>query len=52
MYGPAVILRLFVKLPEILGKMRIPPKTTKLLLSYFSSLLEFLSLDSNSEWFS
>ena len=42
MYGPMHLLRLFVKMPEILGRMKIPPKRSKLLLKYIDSLLEYL----------
>jgi len=42
MYGPMHLLRLFVKMPEILGRMKIPQKRSKLLLKYIDSLLEYL----------
>ena len=42
--SPIFILRLFVKLPEILGKMNMPEKRVKMLLKYFEELLQFLEL--------
>ena len=41
-YGPVHLLRLFVKMPEILGRMRIPSKKSKLIVKYMESLLEYL----------
>ncbi len=41
-YGPVHLLRLFVKMPEILGRMKIPTKTSKLIIKYMDSLLEYL----------
>ena len=40
--GPVYLLRLFVKLPEILFKMNMPTKNTKLILKYMDSVLEYL----------
>ena len=42
MYGPIYLLRLFVKMPEILGRMKIPQKTSKVIVKYMDSLLEYL----------
>ena len=47
--GPIHLLRLFVKLPEILFKMKMPPKTSKLIVKYMDSVLEYL--DSNPDLF-
>ena len=41
-YGPSHLLRLFVKMPEILGKMTIPMKTKKLVMKYLDSVLDYL----------
>ncbi len=41
-YGPIHLLRLFVKLPEILSKMDMPVKTKKLVVKYMDSVLEYL----------
>ena len=46
-YGPIYLLRLFVKMPEILGRMKIPPKTSKILVKYLDSLLEYLESQPN-----
>ena len=46
-YGPIYILRLFVKMPEILGRMKIPPKTSKLIVKYMDNLLEYLESQPN-----
>ena len=40
-YGPIHLLRLFVKLPEILGRMNLPPKTCKLIVRYMDAVLEY-----------
>lgn len=42
-YGPVHLLRLFVKMPEILAKMRMPGKTTKLIVKYMDDVLEYLN---------
>lgn len=47
MYGPIHLLRLFVKIPEILGRMKMPPKRSKLILKYLDSLLEYLESQPN-----
>ena len=41
-YGPIHFLRLFVKLPDILGKMAMPVKTKKLVVKYMDSVLDYL----------
>ena len=42
-YGPIHLLRLFVKLPEIMGMMNsMPVKKKKLVLKYMDSVLEYL----------
>ncbi len=41
-YGPVFLVRLMVKMPHILGKMRPGPKKTKLLLKYFALILAYL----------
>ena len=42
-YGPIHLLRLFVKLPEIIGLMStMPVKKKKLVLKYMDSVLEYL----------
>lgn len=48
--GPIFLLRLFYKTPEILGKMSLPAKKRKLVVSYFEQLLAFL--EANPELFS
>ena len=40
-YGPIHLLRLFVKLPEILARMNFPPKTGKLIVKYMDAVLEY-----------
>jgi len=40
--GPVYLLRLFVKLPEILYKMNMPAKNSKLIVKYMDSVLEYL----------
>ena len=40
--GPVYLLRLFVKLPEILYKMNMPTKNSKLIVKYMDSVLEYL----------
>lgn len=40
-YGPIYLLRLFVKLPEILKRMNFPPKTSKLIVKYMDAVLEY-----------
>ena len=40
-YGPIHLLRLFVKMPEILGRMPLPPKTCKLIVKYMDAVLEY-----------
>ena len=42
-YGPSHLLRLFVKMPEILGNMTIPCKTKKIVMKYLDSVLEYLN---------
>ena len=41
-YGGAFLLRLMVKMPVVLGKMRPGPKKAKVLLKHFALLLAFL----------
>ena len=41
-YGPIHLLRLFVKLPEILGRMQIPQTRSKIIIKYIDSLLKYL----------
>ena len=41
-YGPIHLLRLFVKLPEIVGHMDMPVKTKKLVVKYMDSVMEYL----------
>ena len=41
-YGPIHLLRLFVKMPEILGRMKIPQKRSKIIIKYVDSLLKYL----------
>ena len=41
-YGPIHLLRLFVKMPEILGRMKIPPKRSKIIVKYVDSLIKYL----------
>ena len=40
-YGPIHLLRLFVKMPEILGRMNLPPKTCKMIVKYMDAVLEY-----------
>jgi male-specific lethal 3 len=40
-YGPIHLLRLFVKLPELLQRMNMPPKTCKLIVKYMDAVLEY-----------
>ncbi|XP_054979837.1 male-specific lethal 3 homolog [Sorex araneus] len=42
-YGAQHLLRLFVKLPEILGKMSLPEKNLKALLKHLDLFLQFLA---------
>ena len=46
---PVYILRLFVKMPEILFKMNAPTRNCKLIVKYMDSVLEYL--DSNLDLF-
>ena len=46
-YGPVHLLRLFVKMPEIIGRMQMPQKTSKLVMKYLDSLLEYLESQPN-----
>ena len=41
-FGPQHLLRLFVKLPEILGRMKIEEKRLTMLLKFINEFLEFL----------
>ena len=41
-YGPVHLLRLFVKMPEILGRMQIPHSRSKIIIKYIDSLLKYL----------
>ena len=41
-YGPIFLLRLFVKLPEIVGKMTMPNKTKKLVVKYMDTVIDYL----------
>ncbi|KAG7467583.1 hypothetical protein MATL_G00155310 [Megalops atlanticus] len=43
MYGSQHLLRLFVKLPEILGKMHIPDRNLKALVKHLELFLRFLA---------
>uniref|UniRef100_A0A3B3Q5V0 MSL complex subunit 3 n=1 Tax=Paramormyrops kingsleyae TaxID=1676925 RepID=A0A3B3Q5V0_9TELE len=43
MYGSQHLLRLFVKLPEILGKMHIPDKNLRALVKHLELFLRFLA---------
>ena len=47
MYGPVHLLRLFVKMPEIIARMQMPHKTFKLIMKYLDSLLEYLESQPN-----
>jgi len=47
--GPIYLLRLFVRLPEILTKMKMPQKTSKLIVKYMDSILEYF--DSHQDLF-
>jgi len=47
--SPVYILRLFVKMPEILFKMNAPTRNCKLIVKYMDSVLEYL--DSNLDLF-
>ena len=42
-YGSQHLLRMFVKLPEILGKMCFPDKNLKALVKHFEMFLRFLA---------
>uniref|UniRef100_A0A8C4XAB5 MSL complex subunit 3 n=1 Tax=Erpetoichthys calabaricus TaxID=27687 RepID=A0A8C4XAB5_ERPCA len=50
MYGSQHLLRLFVKLPEILGKMHIPDKNLKALVKHLELFLRFLA-EFNEDFF-
>ncbi|XP_040570855.1 LOW QUALITY PROTEIN: MSL complex subunit 3 [Lepeophtheirus salmonis] len=50
MYGPVYLLRLLVKLPEILKKMNLPLPRLKVLQRQISSLMDYLA--SHPEYFS
>lgn len=41
-YGPIYLLRLFVKLPEVIGKMNMPVKTKKLVIKYMDSVVDYM----------
>ena len=45
-YGPVHLLRLFVKLPDILSRMRLPPKTAKLIVKYVDHVIDYISKNS------
>jgi hypothetical protein len=42
-YGPPMLLRLLLRLPEILSRMRMAPRNSKLIAKYLEHLVEFLS---------
>ena len=42
-YGSVHLLRLFVKMPEVMAKMKLPPKTEKILIKYFENILDYLT---------
>ncbi|XP_070540062.1 MSL complex subunit 3-like [Ptychodera flava] len=48
-YGAQHLLRLFVKLPEVLGRMQIPPKTLKTLVRHIDGIVKYLALPDNVE---
>ncbi|XP_002734953.1 MSL complex subunit 3-like [Saccoglossus kowalevskii] len=48
-YGPMHLLRMFVKLPEILGLMHISPKTLKPLVKHLEAFLKYVSLPDHIE---
>ncbi|XP_051993265.1 male-specific lethal 3 homolog isoform X2 [Xyrauchen texanus] len=50
LYGSQHLLRLFVKLPEILGKMHIPEKNLRALVKHFELFLRFLA-EFNEDFF-
>ena len=47
MYGPVHLLRLFVKMPEILARMQMPQKKFRLIMKHLDSLLEYLESQPN-----
>lgn len=47
LYGPVHLLRLFVKMPEIIARMQMPQKTSKLIMKYLDSLLGYLERQPN-----
>ncbi|PIK62557.1 putative male-specific lethal 3-like isoform X1 [Apostichopus japonicus] len=47
-YGGIHLLRLFVKLPEVIGKMNLPPKKQKPLQKHAELFLRFLSQESEN----
>nr|ACO15424.1 Male-specific lethal 3-like 1 [Caligus clemensi] len=49
-YGPIYILRLFIKLPDILKNMNLPPESLKAIQKQISSLMDYLG--SHPEYFS
>ncbi|XP_072027252.1 MSL complex subunit 3B-like isoform X2 [Amphiura filiformis] len=50
-YGAQHLLRLFVKLPQILGKMDLPPKKLKPLVKHLEMFLKYLSAPEQLEAF-
>ncbi|XP_077992649.1 MSL complex subunit 3-like [Glandiceps talaboti] len=48
-YGVQHLLRMFVKLPEILGRMQIPAKTLKPLVKHIEGIVKYLCLPDNLE---
>ena len=40
--GPVYLLRLYCRLPEILGRMGMPEKKTQLVVKYLESLMEYM----------
>ena len=41
-YGPIFLLRLLVKLPDVIGKMELPLKTKKIVMKYVDSVVDYL----------
>ena len=45
-YGPIHLLRLFVKLPDILSKMKLLPKTAKQIVKFVDHVIDYIGKNS------
>ena len=46
--GPVYLLRLYCRLPEILGRMGMPEKKTQLVVKYLESLMAYMEHEGNA----